>query len=475
MAGAGYKLFNTGDVLTAAQVNTYLMQQTVMVFASSAARTSALSGVLAEGMVSYLQDTNTLEVYDGSSWVGATGDITGLTAGTGISISSATGPVPTITNDVATEFDAKGDLVVGTGADAFDKLSVGSNGDTLLADSSASTGLRWSAQPAASNPVVNGAYDIWQRGTSFSVAASTTTYTADRWQVKTSSNQATTVSRQTTSDTTNLPFIQYSVRVQRNSGQTGTGNLTFTQNMETVNSIPYAGKTVTMSFYAKRGANFSASGNNIQALLVTGTGTDQNVDVSGFTNGTNAIFANATLTTDWQRFTFTATLGATITQIAPYLLFTPTGTAGANDWYEVTGVQLDVGSVALPFRRSGNTLQGEIALAQRYYYRINATASAPWAAMAFGSAGSTTLATCYLPVKSEMRVIPTSVDFANLCLTADALASAQIAITNATLLAYNSTGQVGINFTATGLTQYRPYTVHSNNNSGGYLGVSAEL
>lgn len=69
MAGAGYKLFNTGDVLTAAQVNTYLMQQTVMVFASATARTTALSGVLAEGMISYLQDTNSTEVYNGSAWV----------------------------------------------------------------------------------------------------------------------------------------------------------------------------------------------------------------------------------------------------------------------------------------------------------------------------------------------------------------------------------------------------------------------
>jgi hypothetical protein len=105
MAGAGYKLFATGDVLTAAQVNTYLMQQTVMVFASSAARTSALSGVLAEGMVSYLQDTNSLEVYDGSAWVGATGDITALTAGTGISITNPTGPVPTVAIDTAITAD----------------------------------------------------------------------------------------------------------------------------------------------------------------------------------------------------------------------------------------------------------------------------------------------------------------------------------------------------------------------------------
>ena len=51
MAG-GYHLFSTGEVLTAANVDNYLMNQTVMVFASAAARTSALTGVIAEGMVS---------------------------------------------------------------------------------------------------------------------------------------------------------------------------------------------------------------------------------------------------------------------------------------------------------------------------------------------------------------------------------------------------------------------------------------
>ena len=107
MAGAGYKLFNTGDVLTAAQVNTYLMQQSVMVFASSAARTTALSGVLAEGMLSYLQDTNAVEKYDGSSWVAiAAGDIEGVTAGTGLSGGGTSG---TVTLSIATQ---QSDLIV---------------------------------------------------------------------------------------------------------------------------------------------------------------------------------------------------------------------------------------------------------------------------------------------------------------------------------------------------------------------------
>jgi len=108
MAGAGYKLFNTGDVLTAAQVNTYLNEQTVMVFADSAARTTALTSVLAEGMVSYLQDTNSVEVYDGSAWVsiGSSGDITGITTGTDSGLSGG------VTSGTATlrlklEFDAE--------------------------------------------------------------------------------------------------------------------------------------------------------------------------------------------------------------------------------------------------------------------------------------------------------------------------------------------------------------------------------
>jgi hypothetical protein len=105
MAGAGYKLFATGDVLTAAQVNTYLMQQTTMVFASSAARTTALSGVVAEGMLSYLTDTNALQYYDGSAWqdVSNPGDITGVTAGTGLSGGGTSGSVTlSIDSTVAT-------------------------------------------------------------------------------------------------------------------------------------------------------------------------------------------------------------------------------------------------------------------------------------------------------------------------------------------------------------------------------------
>jgi len=73
-----------------------------------------------------------------------TGDITGVTAGTGISGGGTSGTV-TVTNSMATAIDAKGDLIAGTGPDAFSRLGVGANNTVLTADSSTATGLKWAA------------------------------------------------------------------------------------------------------------------------------------------------------------------------------------------------------------------------------------------------------------------------------------------------------------------------------------------
>jgi hypothetical protein len=83
-------------------------------------------------------------------WVtDAAGDITGVTAGTGISGGGTSGTV-TVTNSMATAIDAKGDLVAGTGADAFARLGVGTNGQVLTADSAETTGLKWTTPTAGS-------------------------------------------------------------------------------------------------------------------------------------------------------------------------------------------------------------------------------------------------------------------------------------------------------------------------------------
>lgn len=143
-AGLGFKDFQTGEVLTAADVDGYLMQG-IWVFASTAARNAAVTSPQ-EGNFAFTKDTNSLWYYDGAAWVasGATGDIEGVTAGIGISGGGTSGTV-TVTNSMATAIDAKGDLVAGTGADTFAKLTVGANGTTLVADSAEATGLKWQA------------------------------------------------------------------------------------------------------------------------------------------------------------------------------------------------------------------------------------------------------------------------------------------------------------------------------------------
>jgi hypothetical protein len=147
-AGLGFKTFTTGEVLTAADVNGYLMQG-VLVFASEAARDAAITSPQ-EGQFAFTKDNNSLWYYDSAAWVasGATGDIEGVTAGTGISGGGTSGTV-TITNSMATEIDAKGDLVVGTGADTFARLAVGTDGYTLVADSLTATGLAYAAPASA--------------------------------------------------------------------------------------------------------------------------------------------------------------------------------------------------------------------------------------------------------------------------------------------------------------------------------------
>jgi hypothetical protein len=81
-AGLGFKTFTTGEVLTAADVNGYLMQG-ILVFATEAARNSAITSPQ-EGQFAFTKDTNTTWYYTGSAWVvsGATGDIEGITTGT---------------------------------------------------------------------------------------------------------------------------------------------------------------------------------------------------------------------------------------------------------------------------------------------------------------------------------------------------------------------------------------------------------
>jgi hypothetical protein len=152
-AGLGFKTFTTGEVLTAADVNGYLMQG-ILVFATEAARNSAITSPQ-EGQFAFTKDNNSLWYYTGSAWVasGATGDIEGVTAGVGISGGGTSGTV-TITNDMATTITAAGDIVVGTGSGTYDNLPIGTTGQVLTADTTVSPyKVKW-ATPASGGSFV---------------------------------------------------------------------------------------------------------------------------------------------------------------------------------------------------------------------------------------------------------------------------------------------------------------------------------
>jgi hypothetical protein len=337
------------------------------------------------------------------------------------------------------------------------------------ADTQTASGGPVSPSIAGKNAIINGGFDVWQRGTSISASASTAPYNADRWQINLGANQASTISRQVTGDTTNLPTIQYCARVQRNSGQTGTGAFYFVQSLETANSIQYAGKTVTLSFYARAGANFSPTSSYITSYVYYGTGTDQNV-TGAYTGAVGLGGQNNTLTTTWQRFTMTVSVDKSATELALFFAITPTGTASTNDYFEITGVQLELGSTATPFSRAGGTIQGELAACQRYYFR---TTGALTYLGSGGIAGSTT--TAYVQVKhpTSMRVTPTSSDTSLLLLQ---IISNSFNVTAASISSASPELTLMVLTVASGLTATtQSYMLMTQNNAAAYLGLSAEL
>ena len=397
---------------------------------------------------------------------GTTGQVLSKTSGTDMDFTwVTTDDANAIQNSIV---DAKGDLISATANDTPARLAVGANGETLVADSSTSTGLRYTAGTVQGNPVINSAFQVWQRGTSFAGAGGIGN-TADRWQSY--NDTSTTISRQTTGDTTNLPNIQYCARNARNSGSSNLSNVNFGQTFESVNSIPYAGKSVTVSFYARRGANYSATSNLLNVAVNTGTGTDQNMQ-TGFTGGAASVTGAATLTTTWQRFSYTGTIPATATQLGVNFQYTPTGTAGAADYFEVTGVQLDVGSVALPFRTYAATIQGERAACERYYWRVT-PGIANGMTSPYGYAYSSTVAVGNFSLPVTMRIAPTSMDTANLSFSRfDDTAYAMTGLTlQGTLTTPSAVSFYG---TVSGATAGQAGKIITTSTTG-YIGFSAEL
>jgi hypothetical protein len=182
----------------------------------------------------------------------------------------------------------------------------------------------------------------WQRGTSFPNVG---TYCADRWAAyRIGGGPGLTASRQSVAFGDGPP-TSHSIRLQRDSGQTYLSECQISQCLESRDSAPYAGKYVTFSFWAKKGANFSGSFNS---RIYTGSGTDQRFIAAW--SPISYYLKVHTLTTSWQKFSQTVKLDANTNQIT--CIFSTgdfVGTAGAADYIEVALAQLEEGHQASEF------------------------------------------------------------------------------------------------------------------------------
>jgi hypothetical protein len=375
----------------------------------------------------------------------------------------STGRVPTTANSPLT---TKGDLFTYDTSQA--RLAVGSNGETLVADSSTSTGLRY--QPAkTTNHIINGGFDFWQRATSSTftpVSGSPQYNSVDRfWFAASGTTGSMTASRQT-ADTVAL---QFALRFGRASGATATAAAYVGTNIESQQMKLLAGKAVVLSFYAKSGANFSYTPT---VRLVSGTGTDQSPGTlfagtwTGLADVVNTTFSPTSTMT---RYTFTGTVPTTSNELVFWINWTPSGTAGANEWLQIEGVQLEVGSVATEFQRSGGTLAGELAACQRYYFRTTAGSNETIINCAF--AGNTTTGQGQIQFPVPMRVAPTSLDSATVKFANYAGSSF-----NMTSVLYNQASTVAAQVygTISGATAGHAGTILGQT-TGSYIGLSAEL
>jgi hypothetical protein len=366
--------------------------------------------------------------------------------------------------------DAKGDLIAGTGADAAARLPVGSNGDTLVADSAATTGLRWEGNYAAGkNKIINGDFRISQRGTSFSNPISNT-YTLDRWFYTpiTANPIAMTISQQTFT-TGAAPVAGYEganfLRMSLTTIGVGQTRSDITTRLEDCRL--FAGQTVTLSFWAKSDSNRT---NTMRIQRNFGSG--------GSSAETIVNPVSFSTTTDWTRFTFTRSIssisGKTIGTSSFIELFI--GQAVASGCvFDIWGVQLEAGSVATAFQTSTGTLQGELAACQRYYYRTNPGSGT---ILGIGNSYSTTGSVIYISYPVPMRIRPTALEQTGTAANYKTLRSSGAAFDSCTAVpAYDggtSSSMASVATVSDNLTQGQVAQLFSDA-AGAFLGWSVEL
>ena len=207
------------------------------------------------------------------------------------------------------------------------------------------------------NLIINPSGSVDQRGGSSTI----NTYSVDRWR-SFGGPGGFTISQITDAGEGDT----YAIRFRRQPGDSQTNAMGIAQGLETVDSKTLAGKTLTISFRARKGADWSPT--NFDAVVYHGTGTDENpVGMTG--QSSNVAVDDASLTTSFQTFSGSVTIPSNKTQVTLGFRWTPSGTAGANDYVDIREVKMEIGDTATDFESC--SFGEELALCQRYFQSYN--------------------------------------------------------------------------------------------------------
>jgi len=310
------------------------------------------------------------------------------------------------------------------------------------------------------NLLINGNFSINQRG---GVNTSINTYALDRWRSY-GGPLGFTISQQNNASNGSLSSSRNAIRVARNSGNSQTSNTGIAQGVETLSCQGIAGTQMTLSFFARKGADFSS--NVLKYIIFFGQGTDDNP--VGMTSQTNSS-SNATLATTFTKYTKTVTVPANTSQITVAFAFDPTGTAGSNDWFEIAECQLERGSVATSFEHKSHGQ--ELLLCQRYFWKFGGVANA-WIYSGIMASSSNPRMLARFPV--AMRAAPT-ITFNDLVVDAEVAGSVEAISSIAdTYLDSVYGGRISLNSSSSSVGTGASVNLYPSSTSG-YIQGDAEL
>lgn len=390
------------------------------------------------------------------------GDITAITASSPLTGGGTSGAVTVGIQDASTSVKGAVQLSDSTSSTST-TLAATANAVKTTYDlaNSAYAGAFTNNFYAGKNKIINGDFDIWQRGTSgFSAPG----YTADRWRYAVGngaagvSQQAFTPGAAPVSGYEGKFFLRYAL-----SSSSSSGTPTLEQRIEDVRTE--AGQTVTVSFWAKATASASPT-----SVVLT-----QNFGSGGSTAVDTTVVSSPSYTTSWVRYSYSVAVpsisGKTIGTSSYLSLVFNFALNTTFTSFDLWGVQVEAGSVATPFQTATGTIQSELAACQRYYQRTTFTGG-NWQASGLGLTMTTSILDVPYILKVPMRISVNAIDSGAISVWTNSNG----AFTGGTITLNASSPDVAVaRYTHTSAVFTSNVSGYFYSATTGYLGFSAEL